>query len=162
MQTVILLLGIGVFAVIAYGDVRRRRIPNALAIAVAVLGLVRLMLAADPRAALYTLVAATAIFAVSFLMFWRGWIGGGDAKLLPAATLLVGFHDVPSFLLLMSLCGGVLAIAVLAASKFGGPLGYLLPGAAVVEPPDRPSVPYGVAIALAGVMVLVLQHSVVK
>jgi prepilin peptidase CpaA len=164
---VILLLGIGLFAIVAYRDVRTRRIANELSIAVAVLGLARIALAGDLHAALYTLAAAAAVFAVAFAMFWRGWIGGGDAKLLSASALLVGSHDLPAFLLLMGLCGAVLAIAVLAAARFDGRLRYLLPP--VMQAPletlrgqARPSVPYGVAIAAAGVLVLVLQSSIPK
>ena len=40
------------FLIAAYGDVRTRRIPNALVLAVAALGLVRLVLAGDLEAAL--------------------------------------------------------------------------------------------------------------
>ena len=55
-----------------------------------------------------------------------------------------------------------IAVAILIASKFGGPLRHLLPAAApaAAEPPAPPTVPYGVAIALAGVLILVLQSSV--
>ncbi len=162
MQTVILLLGIGLFAAIAYGDVRSRRISNELSIAVAGLGLARIGVAGDWSAATHTLVAAVVVFAVALVMFWRGWLGGGDAKLLPAAVLLVGFHDLFGFLVVMSLCGGLIALAILIASKFGGPLRHVLSSTvpASAEPPERPSVPYGVAIALAGVLILVLQSSV--
>lgn len=162
MQTVILLLGVGLFAAIAYGDLRSRRIANGLSIAVAGLGLARLALAGDWNAAAHTLAAAAVVFAVALAMFWRGWLGGGDAKLLPAAALLVGFHDLFGFLVVMSLCGAAIAVAILIASKFGGPLRHLLPAAApaAAEPPAPPTVPYGVAIALAGVLILVLQSSV--
>jgi Flp pilus assembly protein protease CpaA len=79
--------------------------------------------------------------------------------------LLVGYHDLYGFLVVMSLCGGVIALAVLTASKFGGsprhlPSSALTAAAAPPAPPSRPTVPYGVAIALAGVLILVLQSSV--
>jgi prepilin peptidase CpaA len=147
MEAVIPLLGIAVFALVAYGDLRKRRIPNGLTIAVAALGLVRLIPAGDPHDALYTLAAAVAVFAVTFAMFWFGWIGGGDAKLVAAATLLIGAQ---------------LALAVLAATKFDGPLQRLFSVAAPVGTPARSSVPYGVAIAVAGAVVLFLQTSFVK
>jgi prepilin peptidase CpaA len=162
---VITLLGIGLFAAIAYGDVRSRRISNELSIAVAGLGLARIAVAGDWNAATHTLVAAAVMFAVALAMFWRGWLGGGDAKLLPAAALLVGFHDLFGFLVVMSLCGGLIALAILIRSKFGGPPRHVLHSevpelAELPAPPARPSVPYGVAIALAGVLILVLQSSV--
>ncbi len=48
MQTAVLIAGMGILAAIAYGDVRTRRIPNVLAGAIAVLGLVRMILGGDP------------------------------------------------------------------------------------------------------------------
>src|SRR5438270_74230 len=108
-------------------------------------------------------------------------IGGGDAKLIAGATLLVGYHDLFAFLFLMSLCGGVLALAVLgqhrirpwlqtlalsvaARQKPGGwvmrhsRLSAALTGAADSgQPAKQLSVPYGVAIAAAGIITLGLQ-----
>jgi prepilin peptidase CpaA len=162
VYALISLVGIVVFAVVAYGDLRTRRIANGLSIAVAALGLARLAVIGDWSHAIYTIAAAAAVLAVAYLMFWRGWLGGGDAKLLPAAALLVGWHDLFGFLLLMSLAGAVLALAVLAAGRFGGPLGYLLPVGEANEAAARPSVPYGVAIAAAAVLILVLQTPLVK
>ena len=169
MQTVILLLGIALFTHIAYGDVRRRRIPDALSVAIGALALLRLILAGDPYYALYSLVAAGAVFAVAFLLFWRGLFGGGDVKLVTAAALLVGYRDLLGFLFVMSLCGAVLALAIIAGDKLGPSLGKLglrpLPGATIPGPqqtPARRSVPYGVAIAAAAVVILVLQSPVLQ
>src|SRR5216110_1805611 len=94
-------VAIGILLAIAYGDVRTRRIPNALAAAIAILGLARLIIAYDWAAAMYTLIASAAVFAVAFVLFWRGVFGGGDAKLLTAMALLVGSHDLLDFLLIM-------------------------------------------------------------
>ena len=108
----------GLFFIAAYGDIRTRRIPNALALAVAALGLLRLVLAGDPAAALLSIAAAAAVFAIGFLLFWRGWLGGGDVKLMAAAVLLVGAPAVSLFLIAMSLCGLVVTLATLAADRF--------------------------------------------
>jgi len=117
MQAIIACFAAAVFVVAAVGDIRSRRIPNALVFSVGALGIARIALAGDAAAAVMTLLAAAAVFAVGFLLFWRGLIGGGDAKLLAGATLLVGYHDLFGFLFLMSLCGGVLAVAVLAQHR---------------------------------------------
>ena len=118
MQTAVLVVGVGILATIAYGDVRTRRIPNALSLAIAILGLLRIVLVHDPVAAGYTLAAGAAVFVAAFLLFWRGAIGGGDAKLVTAMALLVSYRDLFSFLFLMSVCGGALALAILARDKF--------------------------------------------
>jgi prepilin peptidase CpaA len=160
LDSVIPALGTGLFAVAAYKDVQTRRIPNALVVAVAALGIVRLIVAGDPGAALYSVAAAAAIFAVGFLLFWRGLIGGGDAKLIAAAALLVGFHWLFGFLVAMGLCGFVVTLAVLAAARLAPrPAAVRLP-ATHSSTPARPTVPYGVAIAGSGILTLVLQSVV--
>jgi prepilin peptidase CpaA len=171
-----------ILTVAAYCDVRSRRIPNALAVAVAGLGLVRLLLTGDPVAALWTLAAAAAVLFIGFLFFAFRLVGGGDAKLLAAAALLVGAHDLPAFLLLMSLLGGVVGLAVaarqhlrsllmsaalmlLAHERLGGwcarrpRLASLLAATGGSDAGAYVSVPYGLAIAAAGVVIVFLQIS---
>jgi prepilin peptidase CpaA len=170
VQTAVLVVGIGILAIIAYGDVCTRRIPNALSVAIAMLGLLRMILLHDPAAASRTLAAAAAVFVAAFLLFWRGAIGGGDAKLVPAMALLIGYHELLSFLFLMSLGGGALALAILARDKLRPRLLHLprlesmpsakIPGCSVA--PARSTVPYGVAIAAAGVITLILEASFTK
>jgi prepilin peptidase CpaA len=165
MQTTILIVGMGILAVIAYSDVRTRRIPNVLSLAIAILGLLRIIVGHDPVAAGHTIAAGTAIFVAAFLLFWYGGIGGGDTKLVAATALLVGYHDIFSFLFLMSACGGALGLAMLASDRLR-PRRWL-PARWAREPlatetaecaaaPARPTVPYGVAIAAAGVVTLIL------
>jgi len=111
----------------------------------------------------FTLAAAILIFAVSFALFQYGAIGGGDAKIVPATALLVGYRELLSFLLLMSLCGGVLALVTLAADRLDPAVRCLRRAARAASAPDvdrggvaaeRPTVPYGVAVATAGVITL--------
>jgi prepilin peptidase CpaA len=97
MQSVVLIAAISLCAVIAYSDVRSRRISNPLSLAIAILGLVRIVLAYDTVAAAQTVAAASITFAATFLLFWRGAIGGGDAKLIAATVLLIGSHGLPGF-----------------------------------------------------------------
>jgi Flp pilus assembly protein protease CpaA len=182
MQAVLTVLAVAAFLAAAYGDIRSRRIPNKLALAIGVLGVSRMVLVGDPGAAAATLLAAAAMLAIGFGLFWRGIIGGGDAKLVSGATLLVGYGDLFSFLFLMSLCGGLLALAVLAQDRIRPRLESLVLSvmardrvggwiarhqrASVVLAAiggDRPdhrlqlSVPYGVAISAAGIITLGLQ-----
>ena len=76
-------------------------------------------LARDPSAALYTLAASVALFAATFLLFWRGLLGGGDVKLLVATGFLIGYHDLFQFLFVMSICGALVALAVVAHNRLG-------------------------------------------
>jgi prepilin peptidase CpaA len=168
MQPAILFVAVGILAVIAYGDVRVRRIPNALSLAIAALGLARIAFAGDSVAASATLAAAAATFTVTFLLFWRGVIGGGDAKLVAAVALLVGQKELLSFLFLMSLCGGALAAATFARDQLRpqcwrlsgrGRRPVLTEADGSISAPVGSTVPYGVAIAAAGVITLVIESS---
>lgn len=156
MQYVIPALGTALFAAAAYGDVRSRRIPNALAAAVAALGAVRALLSGDPVAALLSIAAAAAVFAIGFLLFWRGLIGGGDVKLIAASVLLVGHDAISQFLLAMGLFGLVVTLAVLAADRLAR-RPALARAAGDTKPAARLTVPYGVAIAASGILTLVTQ-----
>jgi prepilin peptidase CpaA len=171
MESAVLIAAIGLFAVIAYSDARSRRISNTLSLAIAILGLMRIVLAHD-TAATRTLAAAAIIFAATFLLFWRGVMGGGDAKLIAATVLLVGWNELFRFLLLMSVCGGVLALATLAQHWFRSrPWSFshlarksLEASAAAnrVAGLTNMTVPYGVAIAAGGVISLVFQSPFVR
>src|ERR1051325_9245854 len=99
MERITAVLAIVVLLAIAYSDIRRRLIPNELAIAVAMLGLARLLLAAEPMAVLWTFAAAAVVLLIGFVCFARGWVGAGDVKLLAAVVLLVGYREVPDLLL---------------------------------------------------------------
>jgi Flp pilus assembly protein protease CpaA len=165
VQTIVVALAIGILIAIAYCDVRTRRIPNALTAAVGILGIARLVLGDDLVVAVYTLIASALVFAAALLLFWRGVFGGGDAKFISAMILLVGSHDLFDFLLIMSVCGGGLGLAILARDRFHSrrrrtSRQFESPSLRWVEPaaaPARPTVPYGVAIAGAGVVMLVLR-----
>jgi prepilin peptidase CpaA len=156
LQTVVLLFGIGIFAAVAYADIRTRRIPNEFIVGILALAAVRLALANDPTAGLYTLAASTALFVATFLLFWRGILGGGDVKLLVATGLLIGYHNLFEFLFVMSVSGALVAVAVLARNKLG-PRPMTTPDSERQEAPVRLTVPYGVAIAAAGIVTLLAE-----
>ena len=115
MQTVIFFLAAGIFAFVAISDFRTRRIPNGFIVAILLLAALRMALTGTPSGALYTLLASAAVFVATFLLFWRGLLGGGDVKLIVATGFLIGYHDVLSFLFVMSLSGGLMAVAPLYA-----------------------------------------------
>ena len=130
MNTAVAVLAVTILAIVAYGDVRFRRIPNALSLTIAVLGMGRLLLVDDAVAAGYTLADGLLTFAVTFLLFWRDVIGGGDAKLISAMALLIGHEQLLNFLFWMSISGGLLALVVFAHDKVNRTLGRAWPLAA--------------------------------
>jgi Flp pilus assembly protein protease CpaA len=167
VQTVIVVLALGAFIAAAYVDVRRRRIPNPLSYMIGSLGLLRILLTGDPTAAGWTLAAACGVLVVAFMFFWGGTFGGGDAKLLTGAVLLTGYRDLFELIFLMSLFGAVLAVAILIGDRFiprfrriRQPTAAPDAAAAAARRDVWPTVPYGVAISAAGMIILVLQVSV--
>jgi prepilin peptidase CpaA len=157
LQLIILFLGICIFAVVAYGDMRTRRIPNELIVAILALAAFRIAVDGDARAGLYTLAAAAALFIATFLLFWRGLLGGGDVKLIGATALLIGYHNFFEFLFVMSISGALVAVAVLARDRLGLRRATTAP-LEEQEAQARLTVPYGVAIAAAGIVVLFVQY----
>jgi prepilin peptidase CpaA len=149
-------------ALAAFEDFRRFTIPNRLSIALSLLW--PLYFAAHPGVygALGALGCGLAVFAAGALLFARGWLGGGDVKLLAAAALWAGPGLTPALLIVTGVLGGVLGLVLLS------PLGGYFAGAArrlVGAPQAVPEVggssapvPYGVAIAGAALIVVIPPH----
>lgn len=85
---------------------------------------------------------ATFVFALFCGAFAAGWMGGGDVKLIGALALWLPPSVLLSMLMVMSLAGGAVTLLMLVERRLRAP------GGAPVE------VPYGVAIALAGLLAL--------
>jgi prepilin peptidase CpaA len=105
---------IGLLGLAALHDVAFRTIPAGLSPAIAAAGVALRWLDQQLPAAL--LIAAL-VFAAGFLCWKRGWLGGGDVKLLAAATLALPPGLVMSFAVSVSLCGGGLALFYVLASQ---------------------------------------------
>jgi prepilin peptidase CpaA len=92
------------------------------------------------------LAAGCLMLLAGVALFSLGWVGGGDAKLLAAASLWLGFEPLVLFLAYVAVFGGVLAVAILAYRSL--PAGALpLPGWAMRLHHKGEGMPYGVAIA---------------
>lgn len=151
-----------VMAVAAFEDFRRLTIPNLLPILLCAAWPIYFAATAPGLyAALAALGCALAVFLVGAVLFARGWLGGGDVKLLSAATLWAGAPGTPALLMLTGVLGGALALFLLL------PLGNHLAAAArgMLGQPPVPTergfaipVPYGVAIAGAALIVVLSPH----
>lgn len=82
-----------------------------------------------------------AVFAALAGLFALGAMGGGDVKLLTALALWLPLQPFLKLIVLMALVGGALTIAVAGWHR-------------IARRPGRVQVPYGVAIAAAGLWVL--------
>jgi prepilin peptidase CpaA len=99
------------------------------------------------------LAAAGLVLTCAFVFFWRGWIGGGDAKLAAATALWFGFEHLLDFMIHAALFGGVLTLVLLQFRKLP------LPGPLARQPwilrlhEKGGGVPYGIALAAAAMLV---------
>ena len=137
--------------VAALKDAVSYTIPNWIALALAGAFVVAAAVVGEPlpAAALHLAIGAAALV-VGMLLFAPGWIGGGDAKLLAAAALWLGWPALQVFLIATALAGGVFALALLALRaplvRAHTPAG--IPGwIGRLATPGEPA-PYGVAIAI--------------
>lgn len=109
-MTVDLFLGIAALLLLAGSalDLAARKVPNRLCLA---LGIDGIGLQAAAHALPSSMLAMMAVF-VPALVCWRhGIMGGGDVKLIAAATLLVRPAAVPMLVLAIALAGGLLGLA---------------------------------------------------
>lgn len=143
-------------------DVAFRIIPNAIPAYLGLLGLAwRGYLGAN--AIETTLLVALALAILLALVHWRGWLGGGDVKLAVATALGLPPFDIYRFVVLTATAGGVLAMLYLVARLLPR-VGRAPQGSSrwlrlcVIERwrmRRRGTLPYGVALAGGGAIVLV-------
>jgi prepilin peptidase CpaA len=96
-------------------------------------------------------VAALALVA-GMGMFALRWIGGGDAKLMAATCLWLGFSGSGVFLLYTGVIGGGFCLLLLAARAHAQPFVIRAPGWIVHLMEPKGDIPYGVAIAAGALM----------
>ena len=131
----------------AISDVRSRTISNELNAAMALLAIpfwITSGLALWPDVPLQ-FGAAFAVFLVFAGLFAIGAMGGGDVKMIGAVMLWIPLSLFMPTLTVMAIGGGILSAAMLIHMK--------------LRPSDKPvEVPYGVAIAAAGLWALHQQY----
>jgi len=129
--------------VAAVVDVRTFTISNSLNLTVALLAplyWLSIALPLWPNAAIQLAVGA-GVFALLAAAFYAGMMGGGDVKLAAALALWFSPASTVKFLVLMSIAGGVVTLAAMALHR-------------ARKRPGRPQIPYGVAIAFGGLVIL--------
>jgi len=87
------------------------------------------------------LAVGAGVFLLLAAAFYAGMMGGGDVKLAAAFALWFSPSSTVKFLVLMSIAGGVVTLAALAIHR-------------VRKKAGRPQIPYGVAIAFGGFVIL--------
>jgi prepilin peptidase CpaA len=124
-------------------DVRSREIANWKNATIALLApLWWVAIGLDPWPGMAVqLGVALLVFALFVGAFALGQMGGGDVKLIGALSLWLAPLHLLDLLLAMSVIGGALTLAMLIEHR-------------IRRSPDAIEVPYGVAIAIAGLLAL--------
>jgi prepilin peptidase CpaA len=142
---------------VAMIDIATRSIPNEICLALALLGVASQF--ASPMQVAQSLLAAAILLLLLTLLYQRGWIGGGDVKLLVALAIGLPLMGVIQLLTITALAGGVLALVHLMMRH----LPYPKPAPAGASLARRvyaverwrhlrhAPLPYGVAIASGGI-----------
>jgi prepilin peptidase CpaA len=106
-QIALLTLGAVLLILAAWHDVAARIIPNWVCIGVAGLGIV---MRATQGQLIGGFVLGAAVFAVAAFCWTRGWMGGGDVKLLAATAIFISPSHFGDLLLSISMGGGIIAL----------------------------------------------------
>ncbi len=136
-------------------DLLTMTIPNRIS-----LGLLAAFCVAAPLAGLpletilWHFAVGAGVLAAGIFMFAMGWLGGGDAKLLAAASLWIGFDNFVIYLAQVAILGGVLAIGILVFRRLPvKALPWTLPEWALRLHKKGNGIPYGLAIAGAALKI---------
>ncbi len=135
-------------------DLTTMTIPNWLTLALALSFFVVAPLAQMPLSeiAQHTAVAVVTLL-LGMVFFAKGWIGGGDAKLMAAVALWLGWAQALPYFVIASLLGGGLTLLILGYRNLPLPP-FLLRQAWALRLHDRAEgVPYGLALAAAGLLI---------
>jgi prepilin peptidase CpaA len=133
----------------AFSDMQRYVIPNRICLSLLVL-YPGYAIGLAPSEVGIAAAIALGVFVIGAGLFSFGIMGGGDVKLLAAVSLWAGGAYFPTFVVLTSAAGGVLAL------WWSPLLRRFFPTTTVAKAANgRPAIPYGVAIAAGGLFVAV-------
>lgn len=150
---------------VATMDVATRLISNEICLALAILGIVGH--AANPAGIVESLLCATILFAILFVVYQRGMMGGGDVKLLTVLAVGLPLMGIIQLLAITAFAGGVLAMVHLMMRNLPHPRlapagSSLLRRVYAVERwrhLRHAPLPYGVAIACGGIAAILSKGS---
>lgn len=147
----------------AGSDLTRYRIPNVIVYAIVAAFLVGAAFNFSWPAVGWSVLAGVGMFLLGAALFALGLFGGGDVKLVAAMALWTGLADLPRFLLVMTAAGGLLGVVLLikrrrqrlalaneTTSSADVSSSETSPAGSSTDQKMRNHMPYGVAIAIAG------------
>ena len=143
-----------IFIAMAF-DMWSRRIPNMISVALVVLFAVAAGVAWDQVDWWSHIGFGLGMFLLGAILFYIGWFGGGDVKLLGALSLWMGLPLAAEYLMLVGLAGGIAALVILVLRRVIKPFvaawdkrGLRVPE--ILSPGG--SLPYGVVLGIAALI----------
>jgi prepilin peptidase CpaA len=155
---------LALLVIVVWRDITTRTIPDEIALLLVMTGALARLLQ-GPSALAASACAALLLFAMLMVLFSRGFIGGGDVKVMAALATGLSPFDSYCFVVATALAGGILAIVYLLLphllratrqAKRKSLLGRVM-SVEAWRIRRRGPLPYGVAIA-AGAAFVVLFH----
>ena len=168
---VIALLFVPLAIAIAYMDVRYRRIPNTLVLAIFLGGLSLNTVFGGKHGLLISIGGVALAFGLMLFLHVFGTMGAGDVKLFAAIGAVLGISLVLPTLLVVAIAGALLAICKMVYARRVGATMFgvfqffygLLPGQTVPRfdiPEDRSyTLPYAVPICIGSLISFFLFHT---
>lgn len=137
----------------ALSDLRSYTLPNFISI-VLVVGFVLVLAVVQPSLTVigWHLAVGGGVFIIGFTLFALGLLGGGDVKVIAALALWFGPNNFLAFFIMMTIIGGLLAIALMIFRRIPLSEAYLKYPAVRGLHDKNEGIPYGVAIAIAAVI----------
>jgi prepilin peptidase CpaA len=87
------------------------------------------------------IILAGSLFLIFLIFFAINAMGGGDVKLIAALGLWFPLNAMITLIVVMSILGGVLTLAMLIHHR-------------IAKKPGQPEIPYGIAISAAGLWII--------
>ena len=139
MEAIVVWLACALFAAAVVCDLRSRRIPNAIPLALLALFAVHAAAggggAPAPGAIWVHLAIGAGLLAAGFALYLTGNFGAGDAKLIAVAGIWIGPADLSLFLLGLAACAFALSLFALLPFDRTRRLRRELPFAVAIAPP---------------------------
>ena len=110
---------------------------------------------------LYSIGIAVVIFIILAVLFAFNLIGGGDVKLIPAVALWAGPSLTIKFLLITTICGGIVSLGIIVLKYFkkkhlqpksSENVNYFMSKSTELENEEN-NIPYGIAISIGGLVI---------
>ncbi len=153
IEFVLLLVFPMAMAFAAANDLFTMKIPNKISLVlIAAFAVAALYVRLPVEDAMKYVGIGAAVLAAGFVMFSMRLLGGGDAKLMAAGALWMGPDHALLYIAYVTIFGGLLSGLFLAYRKFVPVNAEVVPSWAVRLHAQGTGIPYGMAIAAAGLV----------